>query len=264
MLKIARLISPLTISLTIFVAVIASLLVLAQFTGRNPHASNSQAPVVIKQLPKENGIIPVELTCGQARLANPKEVDGFTCSLKNNTDEDIKAISTVYRIVTEKNGREADTPNYLTIDSMIHPDLVMDHVHQAIPPGGVQPLDVNERTIYDDALIQRVEINIDYVEFGDGNSLGPNVKGSQIIQSIRKGAAKYKNWLVERYRQNGNSVVETIQSIQKQEPLPIGIGLDDMYSRQGAKIYRGHLLKIYDSNGSSELEHILNGTESNK
>ena len=258
MLKISKKVTPLILSVIVLSTLTILLLIFSYTAGRPLQASNSQIPIVINQLNKENGVVPVELSCGNAQLANPSEITGFSCSLKNNTAKTINSVTTTYNIITEKDGKEAGTPSYVTMESTVHPDLVSEHLHQAIPPGGERSLEINETTKYDDAVIKRVEIYVDYVEFSDMSSLGPNKMGEKIVTSMRSGASIYRNWLVQQFYQNGDSPEKIISVLQNNQPLPTGIGLDDLYFKQGARVYRSHLLDIYNKQGEKELEIIFN------
>src|SRR5437016_13056732 len=81
-------------------------------------------PVVITdQLPATDGVIPVYLYCGQARLSAPNRLEEFQCTLKNHTDRNITAANAIYSIVIDQNGSSTrDTVNS-TMQMLIHPDF---------------------------------------------------------------------------------------------------------------------------------------------
>lgn len=252
--------------LYIAIVIVTGLAVALLYVNRDHYSTSQeqetvQIPVIANQLPAENGIIPVELFCEPTETKSLREVDGFGCRLRNNTGKAINAITVAHSVVTQKDGeyrgKEVSDKGYLTFESFIHPDLQRAHLHPAIAPGEERPVEVNETTLYEGATVKRIEVRIDYVEYVDSTNQGPNERGSQILASLRKGAELYKVWLVQKYLENDKSIDLIVRLLGDNNPLPLDANLDDMYLRQGAKIYRGHLLNIYNSVGDSELSRIL-------
>ena len=64
-----------------------------------------QLPVTVKQLQPENNHN-VELLCGTASVTPPNILNGFECTLKNNTQKGITAANIIYATVLE----EAEKP----------------------------------------------------------------------------------------------------------------------------------------------------------
>lgn len=219
-----------------------------------------QVPIVAKQLPTENGVIPVELQCGTARLTAPNTLESFSCIVKNNTSKNITAASTAYTIVVENNGKESGDTGFLTLETFIHPDLA--DIHKAIPPRGERTIEPGGPVSYEygNPIIKRVELKIDYVEFEDKTSLGPNEMGSQIIALFRDGAAKYRDWLVQKYIENGRSIDAIAPLLQKSQPIPDVLELKSSRQRHGAMMYRNHMLDIYNAHGATGLAEHLNGS----
>ncbi|HEV3471299.1 MAG TPA: hypothetical protein VG148_18385 [Pyrinomonadaceae bacterium] len=63
---------------------IATTILKARNNQNNKQTEGLQVPVVVKQLPSENGLIPVELRCGMAHLSAPNTLEKFSCVVKNN------------------------------------------------------------------------------------------------------------------------------------------------------------------------------------
>ena len=215
-----------------------------------------QLPVLIKQLPPENGVIPVELRCQNAQLTAPDTLESVPCVVKNNTSKNIRALSTEFTVVVENNGKETPDTGFLTLETFLHPDLDKAHMHKAIPPGQERLLEPSP-TSYEGGVIKRVELKMDYVEFDDNSTLGPDENGSKLIALSRDGAAKYKEWLVKKYIDGGKSV-SAIASLLNANDLPSELGFKHVNQSIGAKQYRTHLRDIYNSNGAAELEKYLN------
>lgn len=209
-------------------------------------------PIKAKQVRSDDGTLPVSLRCDDAELSAPNEIEKVSCVIVNNTNKRISAAGVVFTVIVEQDGETSPDSSLLTIETFIHPDLREDKQNNLIPPGGegsVRPLPVS----YDDAVIRGVSMEVDYVEFEDKSTFGPDKVGSRVITNIRAGAAMYKNWLVGKYRQNGQSV-ESLVRILDRQPMPeeeIGIKNDDQ--RQGAIIYRNHTRSTYESKGPGSL-----------
>src|SRR5438132_5560189 len=161
--------------------------------------------VVVRQLDPENGVIPVELQCAAAQLSAPNALDRVPCILRNNTRKPITAATIAVAVTINTNGNISSSSSFLTIETLVHADIQRDHPNNLIPPGGQTPAEPVSET-YDNAVIEKVEMSVDYVEFADNATMGPDNGGSRIIADIRKGAAKYKNWLAQKYERSGMSL----------------------------------------------------------
>lgn len=215
-----------------------------------------EIPVTIKQLPLENGVVPVEMKCQNARLAAANSLEAVPCVIRNNTNKNIRALATAFITVVEFNGKESPDIGFLTLETFLHPDFDRVHMHKPTPPGGERALEPIG-TSYDNGLIKRVEFKMDYVEFEDNTTLGPNENGSRIIGLSRDGAVKYKEWLIKKYTESGKSV-EAIASLLQSRDLPSELGLEDINQRLGAKQYRNHLRDMSMTHGAERLEEYLN------
>jgi hypothetical protein len=219
---------------------------------RNRAQAGRQIPISTQQLPPTNGKAAVELKCGDAELSAPNKIENFPCSVVNNTSKRISAMSVAYSITVEDGGGESSHTEALTLDTFIHPDLREERKDNLIPPGAERPFRPLP-TSFDDAVVKAISMQVDYVEFEDGSSLGPNESGSRIIDGIREGAAKYRNWLMGKYNSSGKSA-GAMTSLIQDDPLPEDeLGIKSAAQEQGAVIYRNFLR---DSYGAKGLEHL--------
>lgn len=76
------------------------------------------------------------------------------------------------------------------------------------------------------------------MEFENGNTLGPDTKGSRLIAQIRGGAAKYKEWLRGKYLNSGKSMGTIASLLQDTSSAATELRLDDNMMIVGADAYR--------------------------
>src|ERR1044072_3745996 len=96
-----------------------------------------QLPITIKQLQPENGH-GVELQRGTASVTPPSILNGFECTLKNNTHKSITAANIVYSTVLEENGAETKDSRNQILLTYFHPDFY--EKEKNIMPGGSNSL----------------------------------------------------------------------------------------------------------------------------
>jgi hypothetical protein len=221
------------------------------------HAKGAHQPQLqVVQLPATRGTIPVAIQ-GAKFLVNPDHGSSEAAFVvQNNTAKNIDAICVAVTVKIEDNGIETSSTNYITRNSLIHPDIREMH-HQAPLAAGqewsfaTEPLDTEAG-----AVLKGIILQIDYVDFEDKTGLGPNAYGSKIVTKVRTGAAKYKAWLVTKYEENGRSVTALMPLLDRSQALPVSIDFGD-YERTGAQHYKNHLLKAYKNHGIAELEKYL-------
>lgn len=211
-----------------------------------------QLPVQVKQLPAEGAFVPVELLCGMASATTPNRLNGFSCDLKNHTGKNIVAANIVYSIVLEEGGQEVKDTRFHTIVTTIDPDFL--EKTKSITPGGTSVIRPAGSFTYDNSIVKGVEAYIDYIEFEDDTSLGPNENGSQFIKDFREGASKYKKWLAGKYKKD--SIDEAIQLLGNDQSLPETM-FDNTHQEFGAKYYRRRLRKMYKTGGRAEVQKHL-------
>lgn len=227
----------------------------APLKSANQTQAGLQLPITIRQLqPENNGN--VELLCGTATVTPPNVLNGFECTLKNNTHTSITAANIIYSTVLEEGGLETkDSRNQILITNF-HPDFY--EKEKNIKPGrsiSVGPAGV---FTYHNAVIKGIEVYIDYVEFEDSTSMGSDVEGSKLINDFRAGAVKYKSWLAKESKQK--SIDTLIQSTQSDEELQTEIGLNNITQKEGARRYGIALRKLYKQRGPTEVQKYLSPT----
>ena len=222
--------------------------------GSDQNSNQSiQLPVSVKQLQPENNHN-VELLCGTASVTRPNILNGFECILKNNTQKSITAANIIYTTVLEEAGQETkDSRNQMLLTNF-HPDFY--DKEKNIVPGGSNNVRPRGVFTYHNAVIKGIEAYIDYVEFEDGTSMGPDVEGSKLIKDFRAGAVKYKGWLAKEAKQK--SIDTLVQSAPSDEELQKSeIGLNNATQKEGARRYGIALRKLYKQRGPTEAQKYL-------
>ena len=217
-----------------------------------------KTPVAVRQLGSEGPVAPVELLRPVARLSAENQLEEYSCLLKNNTGKAVVAYSLVWNIVTEVAGKESSVSELQVIDSFIHPDVHEGNKSGGITPGAESLAEAGPTYFEGNASVKRLGVSIDYVEFEDGTSLGPNLNGasSRQIGMVREGALRYKEWLVQMYTKTGRSPQAVLQQLQS-EPIPDDLNLNNPEMKQGAYAYRMRMLKLYNTKGPSAIQKIL-------
>lgn len=144
----------------------------------------------------------------------------------------------------------------MVTESFVHKDVREGRRLRPITPGQEEILELHDETSYENATIKSVEARIDYVEFEDKTTLGKNENGARIISLMREGAAKYKDWLVRQRTGNLKPMTGIVTLLQTGD-IPAELGLNTIYQTQGAKSYRRHMLRLYESRGLAELERFI-------
>lgn len=223
-------------------------------SGANQTSNQSvELPVSVKQLQPENNRN-VELVCGTASVTPPNILNGFECVLKNNTQKSITAANIIYTTVLEEAGRETkDSRNQILLTNF-HPDFY--DKEKNISPGRTNTIRPHGVYTYHNAVIKGIEAYIDYVEFEDGTSMGPDVEGSKMIKDFRAGAVKYKGWLAKESKQK--SIDTLVQSAPSDEELQkTEMGLNNATQIEGARRYGIALRKLYKQHGPTEVKKYL-------
>jgi hypothetical protein len=227
---------------------------LAAGIGTTPSQGRISVPVTVKQLDFVNGVVPVYLNCEETVLIVPDTLDRVPCTIRNNSRKNIRALVLGESITVENNGTTSTELGYVTIDTFIHPDFHTESntgINQKAEPQFPSATETYS------GIITRVQVQIDYVEFNNRETLGPNMAGGDILFGMRDGAAKYKSWLVKEYEIKGKSVDALIRLIEE-APITVDLGIRTASQEQGAVIYRNWLRKIYQTKGAEQLRKQLN------
>jgi hypothetical protein len=229
----------------------------AQNTAKN------LTPIEVTQLPANDGVIPVTLQCQTVAFPNSPEMKALRCVVTNNANALISAVSLAYGITYEANGQESTDDGFMTLDSLIHPDFHDSNFSKFVQPGSECVIQRGGPVEQANNYAKHIKVRIDYVEFENGTSLGPNTKGSRLIAQIRGGAAKYKEWLKGKYLNNGKSV-SAIASLLETSSTATELKLDDNMMIVGAEAYRKKAREVLNiRGGSSEIEkHLTDGGSS--
>ena len=221
-----------------------------------PTATQTSAlmlPVSVQNLSSGTDINPVELRCADARLSAPNYIEKLSCVLKNNTDRAIRAGTLVVNVTIEQRGTMETISSYDSFDTLLNPDMHNEQGPHLIPPQGEYVID-QLPTNYGEGIVKRISESIDYIEFTEGPPLGRNVAGSRIINDVRQGAAKYKEWLVREFHRNGESPDAILTILNKSDVIPeAGLNLQNSDQVTGANLFRKFLLRTYGSKGEAEL-----------
>jgi len=251
-----RLGATIVIGLVLSVAAVATIALQRPNNEDRNQVGLQQLPITVKQLkPGINNS--VELQCGTASITPPNILNGFECSLKNNTDKSITAANIIYSTVLEEGDLETRDSRNQVLISNFHPDFY--EREKNIIPGGSNSLRPAGVFTYHNAVIKGIEVYIDYVEFEDGTSMGPDVEGSKLIKDFRVGAMKYKGWLAKESKQK--PIDTLLQSTPSDEELQRSeIGLTNLTQKEGARRYGIALRNLYKQRGPTEVQKYLSTT----
>lgn len=209
-------------------------------------------PVSVQNLSSETGTNPVELRCENARLSAPNYIERLSCVLKNNSDRAIRAGTLVVNVTIEERGAMETISSYDSFDRFLHPDVHSEHGLNFIPPQGEYVIE-HLPTSYGEGIVKSISESIDYIEFADGPPLGRNVAGARIINDVRQGAGKYKDWIVREFHRDGSSPGAILQILNAGDVEGAGLDLQNGDQKTGANLFRKYLLRTYASKGEAEL-----------
>lgn len=216
----------------------------------NTRQNDQPIPLKITaQLAPVNNVIPAEIHCGAALVNIAGELN-YNCKLKNNSEKNITAAGIISAVVIERNGIERATE-----DSTVF--VGFDGFDKGVAPGAEISLGPPGPSSYEDFIIKRVEIAIDYVEFENNIIFGRDSKGSQTVKDIREGAARYKNWIKASYEYHRKSLKSIAPLVKDGELLPSDLILLNQNQEFGAKTYRKKLKKKLEAGDDAEVEKLL-------
>jgi hypothetical protein len=196
--------------------------------------------VKIIQLTEVDGKIPVEIV--NARIETTPHRGGYltklgpavSLSIRNNTSKPMNSvvISTKTSYVTTGGGSGSNTL-FSSIDLALHPDIQDAEATTPIAPGGDMVFLPQPIQTYSWMSSITITLHIDYADFADGSSVGPNQHGTLWIVEARKGAAKYAKWLKEKHKDKSK---EEIESLLMNPRPPAEIGFEGG-EEHGAQMY---------------------------
>jgi hypothetical protein len=211
--------------------------------------SKGSLPIQARQLAPVGGVLPIEIRCDDAKLSRPAKIDEASCTIKNNTFSSMVAGSVKVSFTLEQDGEVSVMSSYETFDQVLHPDFREDHKSNLIQPGMVYRLSIMPPN-FGDGIVQKIEAEVDYIEFEDKTAVGPDHIGSQKINNIRAGAVKYKNWLARKYKEKGESASAISDLLEKDPDTLAGdIGVLNADQNSGASMYRNFARRTLQSDG---------------
>lgn len=222
--------------------------------SQTPSSKDKRIPVVVNQLPLDKGIVPVEVKCDETQvIAN--RIERLSCILKNNSATPVTAGGLRVTITLEREGKESQDSGLLTFDCKWQSQL-RDDSKSLIPPAGEYRLE-DLPSDYNDAFVRAIEIHLDYVEFADNNTLGPNSGASRVIGEARAGAAKYREWLSRQLEKAGGTIESILPLLERYQSLPEELEGDGGNQQEGAKRYRSYIRRVYSTKGPEEVRKQL-------
>lgn len=215
--------------------------------------NESRMVITVDQMSSDDGMVPVELRCDNAILSAPNTLKTFTCRLRNNTAKNVVAANVTYSVVLDDNGVESLDARMHTLDARVHADFY--EASKSITPGAERLIEPPGPSAYGNATIKGIKATVDYVEFDDNAKLGGNKKAEEIINDVREGAAKYKEWLSKRYTEHGKSLAAILPLLESDQALPTEF--ESSRLEQGARAYRARLRHVYETRGAAEAASNL-------
>ncbi len=211
-------------------------------------AKGVQISTEVIQLTSIGGRIPVEIKNVTIQPSGP--IDVLTFNVKNNTNKIINAVTVEVMVKGEYRGKSFISKFYMIRNQVIHPDI-SEIIHQkSIAPDEEISFDPEPLETYIGIVVKGISLKIDFVDFADKTSLGPNEKGSIYIYKVREGAARYKAWLVKQY-ESKDKATGSLMTLLRETSLPPELDLRGQ-EIVGAKLYRKHLIMAIVQHGDQE------------
>jgi hypothetical protein len=256
MVAVMSMSSILRIGSRLFILIVLSIALWFSVRPSNTQGGRSFVPVTIRPSDADSSL--VVLRCDDAELSAPGSIKKLSCVLKNNSKRTIVAGTISIWVSVQQQKNTEIVSSYDSFDTFLHADFHNDHQTNAIPPGGEYRLD-QVPTDYGEAVVTQIAESIDYIEFAEGAPVGANSRGAQIVTDVRKGAVKYKTWLVQEYRHNKMSAESLVELLNSSAALPPDTELQNVDAqRQGASMLRKYFLRVYASEGAPGLLKRLN------
>jgi hypothetical protein len=219
---------------------------------QQPERVDGTVKVVLKQLPAQNDVIPVEIIVPVATSSAPNVLDDVTYFVKNNSGKAISAVAVTKRILYREGGKLVANTHCSTVDFLFHPDFPS----KPLVSGDQEPMEAPGPTTFEDGtVLVSVTLQIDYVQYVDGSSYGAGSEGESAVLSAREGAKKYKAFLRENYTKAGKSLVTVVPLLEQDTKLDqLKLTASET---EGAARYRLNLLKTFRTKGGAEIERYF-------
>jgi hypothetical protein len=166
-------------------------------------------------------------------------------------------VSLDYQITYEANGQELTDDGFMTLDALIHRDFHDSNFSKFIQPGAGRVIQRGGPIERENLSAKEIKVSIDYVEFDNGTTLGPNAGGARLIAQIREGASKYKELLKGKYLRKGKTLSAIAEALGESSSPATELQLDDNMLITGAEAYRKNARDVLTSRGAFEIEKYL-------
>jgi hypothetical protein len=152
--------------------------------------SPQQSPIIINQ-PGQG----CEIVSATGHLS-PSQVSGLRCQLRNGTSQEVVAYAVVWKI-TDASG--------VARTAVMGHDTVVIAANKRIQPGEVfEPKASGGLATTLDKPFVKVEVMLDYVEYGDGSSWGPNkTEMAEAVRNKRQAAKFLRSHLLKLHDEKG-------------------------------------------------------------
>lgn len=164
-----------------------------------------------------------------------------------------------FTVSTDSDGTRTSSSTLLTTDSIVHPDVKDVLGLKPIAPGAEYTFTRSGATECEGYEIKGVNFVMSYVEFEGRSAYGQGSEGWRVIADVRRGAAEYKQWLLQ-----STDSVDTRNALLTRQPLRSTSEPDNNHLDQGANTYRKQMLKVLTKDGTAGLEKYLRKDKSNR
>jgi len=225
----------------------------------------SRYPTKAVHLTSDQGDVLVEVVEVGAE-GFPQRLERYWCKVRNNTDKAITALAVAWTVRWS-----SGTTDEGLSQSM---DARFGEGGKPLAPGDTFEFEsLGPHVVEGDGIfLEEVQASIDYVEFEDGTSAGPDrLYASKRIAWKRRGAEAYRQWLLRIYEERGeDGVVENLLHQSEEASLryfnegeTTGSASREaewahVFLRQGAQMFRQRLLSFYRTQGiETVMEKLL-------
>ncbi len=232
---------------------------LARFGGWSSPPQLARYPVKRSHIVSEEGTPVVEIVEAVAEGAPPR-LERYACRVRNNSPKEIIALAIRWTITWSDGASDSSESFSQSKDSRLDPE------GRPLVPGDTSVFESLGPHIAEGKELKGLHVAVDYVEFADGTSLGPDLSGaSQRIALRREGAEAYRQGLWAILRERGREAL--IQRLLNGEDHPESESAENVtagltarqlaFLKEGREAYRQRLLSIYRKQGVAEVERKL-------
>lgn len=236
------------VGLTIILLTLFSIFLVPRLQAENnENFVQAEIPVIIK--PLDTNLINVQ--CERAFSSNARTLNTFSCNIVNKANVAIRAIGANYSLIADVNGVERRDSFSKVADAFIHPDL-----SKEVLPGNSLNISPSGPMSISNGVIKRLELEVNYIEFADGRSVGVSRKAIEKIASIRLGASMFKAWIKSEYlnrRRSEEALMPLLENNSEVGP----VGNKNFANKVGEQSYRNFLREKYRINGRGAIKAVL-------